>query len=120
MIVGFRLFCLVIVSLCHEGLAIEPLVDPRMSLKILKQAGPDWNDPKGADDVFGGNDPLMGNEKLNGQLFRISKKKDQDIIISDIENEYHRFLQRYYTGCVKLLFYSSYFVQGNEQAQCKD
>ena len=107
-------------SLGHEGVAFETLVDSRMSLPILKRAGLDWNDAREADVMFTGNDPLIGNNQMNGQLFRISKRKDQDIIISDIENEYHRFLQRYYTGCVKLLFYSSYFVQGNEQAQCKD
>ena len=95
MIVGFRLFCLVSLSLCHEGLAIEPLADPRMSLRILKRAGTDWNDPRGVDDMFGGNDPLMGNEKLNGQLFRISKRKEQDSINPNIQRKFHRFLLRY-------------------------
>ena len=95
MIVGSRLFCLVIVSLCHEGIPIKPLVDPRMSLRILKRAGPNWNDPRGVDVMFPGNDPLMGNEKLNGQLFRISKRKEQDRIVPDIEREIRRFLLRY-------------------------
>ena len=47
-----------------------------MSIRILKRAGSDWNDPRGVE-MFPGNDPLMGNEKLNGQLFRISKRKDR-------------------------------------------
>ena len=100
MIVGFRLFCLVIVSLCHEGLAIEPLADSRMSLRILKRAGPDWNDPRGVDVMFPGNDPLMGNEKINGQLFRIAKRKEQDRIIHVIGRQFHPFLLKYDTRCL--------------------
>ena len=105
MTVGLRFFCLVIVSLCHEGLAIKPLADPRMSSGILKRAGLDWKDRRGVDVMLTGNDPLMGNEKLNGQLFRISKKKEQDTIIPDIERPFHHFLLRYFMGCLEYIFY---------------
>jgi hypothetical protein len=120
MIVSFRLFCLVIISLCHEGLAKEALADTRIFSRILKRTGLDWNDPIGADVMFAGNDLLMRNEQRNGHLFRISKRKEQDRIIRDIERQFYHFLLRYYTGCEELLFYSSKFLQGNQQAQSKD
>ena len=91
---GFRLFCLVIVSLGHEGVAFETLVDSRMSLPILKRAGLDCNDAGEANVMFTGNNPLVGNKQMNGQLFRISKKKEQDTIIPDIERKFHWFLLR--------------------------
>jgi hypothetical protein len=94
MIVGFRLFCLVIASLCHEGLAIQPMTDSRMSVRILKRAGPDWNDLRGVDGTIHGNDPLIGNEMPNGQLFRIAKRKKQDKINPEIERQFHHFLIR--------------------------
>ena len=116
MMVGFKLFCLVIVSLCHEGLAIKPLEDSNMSLRILKRAGPEWNEPRGVNSLFPGNDPMMGNEKLNGQFLRIAKRKEQDRIIPDIVSNFHHFLLRYYTGCVEFIFYSRNCLQGNGQA----
>ena len=85
----------VIVSLGHEGLAFETLADSRMSLPILKRAGLDWNDPSEGHVNVTGKDPLSGDEQMNGQLFRISKKKEQDTIIPDIERQFHRFLLRY-------------------------
>ena len=120
MIAGLRLFCLVIISLCHEGLAIQPMADSRMIVRILKRTGPDWNDLRGVDGRIPGNDQLMGYDKHNGQLFRIAKRKEQDRIIRDIERQFYHFLLGYYTGCVELLFYSSTFLQGNQQDQCKD
>ena len=95
MIVGLRLFCLVIVLLCHEGLPIKPLADSRIYLRMLKRSGLDWNDPRAAGVMFAGNDPLIGNEQRNGQLFRISKRKEQDSIIPNIQRKFHRFLLRY-------------------------
>ena len=66
-----------------------------MSLRILKRAGLDWNDAREANVMFTGNDPLIGNKQMNGQLFRISKRKEQETIIPDIERQFHRFLLRY-------------------------
>ena len=87
---GFRLCCLIILSLCHERFAIEPLADSRMSSQILKRAGHNGIDPRGGEVMFTGNAPLMGNKRLNGRLFRISKRKEQDISIPDIERQFHR------------------------------
>jgi hypothetical protein len=86
---GFTIVCLIILSLCHHGLAMEPLADSRMSSQILKR----------------------GDKKINGQLFRISKRegqdkhilfriskrKEQERIIPVLEGRFHRFLLKYDT-----------------------
>ena len=70
--------------------------------------------------MFTGNDPLIGNKQMNGQPFRISKRKEEDRIIPVIERQFHQFLLRYFTGYLELIFYSNKFVQDNQQSQCKD
>ena len=121
MVVGFRLFCLVIVSLCHEGLAIEPLAGSIMSLRILKRSGLEGNDPRGGEVMFAGKDQLMGKKQKNGQLFRISKRKEQGSIIPDTKRQFHRFLLKYISKMLKTNYiYLTLFLQGNEKAQCKD
>ena len=119
---GFKIVCLITVSLCHHGLGHQwaPLVDSRMGFRIPKQGGLDWNDPKEVQVNFAGNDLLLGDEKMNGQLFRISKRKEQDTIIPDMERQFHHFLLRYYTVCLKIILYSNYFLKVYQQSQCKD
>ena len=70
---GFKIDCLIIVSLCHKGHGHQwaPLVDSRMGFRIPKQGGLDWNDPREGKVMFTANDPLLGDEKMNGQPFRI-------------------------------------------------
>ena len=92
---GFRLFCLGILSLCHESFPSRHW----LIQEVPKRAGLDRNDPVEVQVMFNGNDPLKGNQNMNGQLFRISKRKEQDRFIPDIERQYHCFLLRYYTGC---------------------
>jgi hypothetical protein len=91
---GFIVVCLILVPLCHQGLALEPLADSRMGIRILKRG-----DPREEQVMFTGNDPLMGEEKINGQLFRISKRKEQDRIIHVIGRQFHPFLLKYDTQC---------------------
>ena len=82
--IGFKIVCLIIVSLCDHGHGHQwaPLVDSRMSFRIPKSIGLDWNDPREGHVNVTGKDPLLG-----------------VTIIPDIERQYHRFLLRYYLGC---------------------
>jgi hypothetical protein len=99
--IGFKIVCLIIVSLCDYGHGHQwaPLLDSRMSFRIPKSIGLDWNDPREGHVNVTGKDPLLGDEQMNGQLFRISERNEQDTIIPDIERQYHRFLLSYYLGC---------------------
>jgi hypothetical protein len=74
--------------LCHHGLAMEPLADSRKISRILKRGGVEWNGMM----MFTGNDLLIGDEKINGQLFIISKRKEQYRIFPVIARQFHHFL----------------------------
>ena len=109
MLFGFIVVGLMIGSLCYHGHGHQwaPLVDSRKSFRIPKRGGLDWNDPREGKVMFTGNDPLLGHKKMNGQLFRISKRKEQDTIIPDSERQLFHFLLRYYTGFLEIILYSN-------------